>query len=454
MKTYSLRRTTFLSLMVPMLLSLVLVAGAGLLSARWSIAVLRDHEMEQEAVFLHMLAVHEAAEGEQLGIVRSSESFGLGEVQAKGAGFRIWAGNLVMTSAGTLPPAGPAPPAAGFADFRHNGQSWRRYVATSPAPDGQARSVTVEIAEPTSLRSALTWRMVRLLVLPMLGLIVTVAAIATLRLTAAIRPIADLSLELDRRDSTDLTPLAGSRIPEEVAPLVAAINELMQRLGQTISREREFAANAAHELRTPLAALKARAQATQQVLADNPTATASLEALNVAVDRTVGAMEHLLLLSEVDRAREHFGPVDLSALTTVVAREFAPAALARDQELDARITPGLCLHGNADTVAILLRNLLDNAVRYTGSGQSIRVTLEACGGQELKLKVEDSGAGLRPEQREAAYERYQRFNCDVPGNGLGLAITQRIVELHGGSIVLADSDLGGLAAIVRLPLQP
>ncbi|MFC3175499.1 ATP-binding protein [Novosphingobium bradum] len=450
MKLYSLRRATFLSLILPLLLSLVLVAGSGLLSARSAIAVLRDHEMEQEAVFLQMLSVHEAAEGERLGVVRSTESFGLRALQAHGAGFRIWAGRMVMTSAGTLPAPGAAPPPPGFADLDDGTTRWRRY-----ALGGGAEPLTVEIVEPAAVRMALAWRMARALVVPMLVLVLAVAVIATLRLTAAIRPIADLSHELDRRDSGDLQPLAGGRIPREVAPLVAAINDLMGRLGRAIAREREFADNAAHELRTPLAALKARAQATRQALGGDPAAQRSLAELDAAVDRTTGVIEQLLLLSRIDSqadgaAARRFAPVDLSRLAADVAREIAPAALAKGLDLAAEITPGLVLDGNADSLAILIRNLLDNAVRYTPPGGQVTIALDpgASGGAELR--VADTGPGMSADQIARAFERFTRFDPDQPGSGLGLSIAKQVVAQHGGTIALTSPDEGGLVCTVRL----
>lgn len=446
MKLYSLRRATFLSLVVPMLVSLVLVAGSGLLSARSAIAVLRDHEMEQEAVFLKMLAVHEAAEGEQLGVVRSTESFGLRDLQAQGAGFRIWAGRVVMTSAGSLPPAGAGPPPSGFAEVDHGGTRWRSYaLADADQP------ITVEIVEPAAVRTALTWRMARSLVVPMLLLILAVAVIATLRLTAAIRPLADLSHELDRRDSGDLQPLTGLRIPEEVAPLVAAVNDLMQRLGQTIAREREFAANAAHELRTPLAALKTRAQATRRQLAANPEAAESLALLVNAVDRTTGAIEQLLLLAQADRARGLFTRLDFSRVVEEVAREGAVDALARGQKLEADIAPGVQVEGNGESLAILVRNLLENAVRHAGNGRTIAIHLAREADATVLLRIEDDGPGLTDEQRQRAFERYLRFNPVEQGSGLGLSIARRIAQSHDGELTLEPSAMGGLACLVRLP---
>ncbi|MDE2619984.1 MAG: hypothetical protein KGL54_07445 [Sphingomonadales bacterium] len=446
MKLYSLRRATFLSLLVPMLLSLVLVAGSGLLTGRSAISVLRDHEMEQEAVFLQMLAAHEAAEGERLGMIRSTESFGLRELQAEGAGFRIWAGNMVMTEAGRLPPAGQTPPPAGFADVGGSDGNWRRY-----AMHATDQPLVVEIAEPGAVRHALTWRMARSLIAPMLLLIAAVAVIATLRLTRALRPLSLLSAELDRRDSGDLRPLSGLTMPVEVAPLANAVNDLMARLGQAIAREREFADNAAHELRTPLAALKTRAQATRALLTGNPEAAQALDSLVAAVDRMTGVIEQLLLMARLDSSQEQSGPVDLWRLATDVAREAAPAAIAKHQDFAADIAPGLVVTGNADALSIVIRNLLDNAIRYTPARGSIQIRAMATEGEnpEAVIIVEDDGPGLG-DKLDRAFERFTRFDSGQPGSGLGLSLVNEIVRRHGGTVTLANRAEGGLRCEVRL----
>jgi two-component system sensor histidine kinase QseC len=444
MKPYSLRRATFLSLLVPMLLSLVLVAGSGLLSARSAIAVLRDHEMEQEAVFLQMLATHEAAEGEQLGLIRSPESYGLRELQAQGSGFRIWAGKVVMTEAGRLPKAGSLAPSAGFAEVSGPDGGWRRYVAHAVG-----QPLVVEIAEPMAVRDTLTWQMARSLIVPMLFLVIVVAAIATLRMTRALRPLGQLSAELDRRDSADLRPLAGLRIPAEVVPLVDAINDLMARLGYAIIREREFADNAAHELRTPLAALKTRAQATRVQLSGNAEAAQSLDLLVAAVDRMTGVIEQLLLMARLDGSADQFGPIDLTRLVTDVAREAASAAVAKHQDFAAEIADGLTVQGNGDALSIALRNLLDNAVRYTPPHGHVRISA-AHHPQGVVVVVDDDGPGLHvpPEQ---AFARFTRFDTSSTGNGLGLSMADQITRQHNGDINLENRPEGGLRCTIRLP---
>lgn len=269
MKLYSLTRATFGALLIPTVLAIMLVSASALLVAQRAISALRDHEMEQEAAFLMTLSLHEAVEGERLGVIQADESYGVRQLRANGTGFRIWSGDVILTAAGSLPDAA-VPLPTGHDDVSANGKHWRRYALRHTQ-----LPITVEMAEPAEVRSELTWRMAGSLIGPMLLLIVAVGIIAWWQIAASVRPMIRISREIDSRDIDDLDPLRGERIPQEIAPLVVAVNELMIRLGKALEREREFTDNAAHELRTPLAALKTRAQVAERALAGLPASKLS-----------------------------------------------------------------------------------------------------------------------------------------------------------------------------------
>lgn len=444
MKLYSLRRATFTALIAPMLVALVLVAVSGLLSAHRAIDNLRDHEMAQEAAFLMTLALHEVAEGEKLGKVSSPEAYGLDQIEKQGTGYRIWSDNAVTTSDGSLPLADARTPQAGFADIEAGGVAWRRFVMRHPQ-----LSLAVEVAEPESLRSALMWQMVGSLVLPLLALILAVSLIASLRVAAAMRPMDAISRDIAAREAGDLAPLTGRSIPREIAPLVEAIDDLMRRLGQELEREREFTDNAAHELRTPLAALKMRAQLAERALAGLPEHRRTLAALVPAIDRMTGVVEQLLLLSRLQHGREGFTRVDLSKVVEDVARDIAPSAIARSQSFDVEITPGLHVRGNPDALAMVVRNLVENAVRHGREAGTVEVTLSPAG-ERVVLRVLDDGPGIPEDKLPQAFERFTRFAPDSPGSGLGLSIVDRIAEIHEASVTLRNRPEGGLVCEMSL----
>jgi len=443
-KLYSLRRATFTALIAPMLVALVLVAVSGLLSAHRAIDSLRDHEMAQEAAFLMTLALHEVAEGEKLDEVRSPEAYGLDQIEKQGTGYRVWSGNEVTTSDGTLPSARASAPQGGFADIKAGGAHWRRFVMRHPQIP-----IAVEVAEPESVRSSLMWQMVGSLVLPMLALILAVSLIASLRVAAAMRPMDAISRDIAAREAGDLAPLAGRLIPREIAPLVDAIDDLMRRLGQELEREREFTDNAAHELRTPLAALKMRAQLAEQALAGLPEHRQTLAALVPAIDRVTGVVEQLLLLSRLQHGREGFTRVDLSSVVEDVARDIAPAAIARGQSFDVGIAPNLHVRGNPDALAMVVRNLVENAVRHGKEAGFVQVTLSSVDGRVV-LRVLDDGPGIPEDKLPLAFERFTRFATDGAGSGLGLSIVERIAEIHDATVTLRNRAEEGLVCEMSL----
>jgi len=447
MRRPSLRRTTFTALAGPALVALLLVAFSGLWSAERSISILRDNAMTQEAEFLMMLSLHEAAEGEQLGVIRSSESDRLRQLRGGGTGFRIWSGGVVVTASGAAPIAAGGRPPEGFAKVSGNGQEWRRFaLAHDQLP------ITVEILEPIAMRNEMALRMAATMTWPMLLLILAASWIAWRAIASALRPIQQVSHDIDARDTDDLQPLQTSDLPVEIAPLAVAVNDLMGRLGQAIEREREFTDNAAHELRTPLALLKVRAQIAERALADNPASQAQLAQLVAAIDRATGVIEQLLTLARVQADGAAFGPIDLSSLTEDIARDLAPDALARHQEIDASIAPGIRVRGNSDALAIVVRNLLDNAIRYTPAGGMVDIQLDALPNGNASLRIADDGPGIPADKLDRAFERFTRFAGSENGSGLGLAIAQKIVDRHGGAISLANRSPHGLICEVRLPI--
>ncbi|MCW1382531.1 ATP-binding protein [Novosphingobium sp. KCTC 2891] len=448
MKLYSLRRATLGALVLPMLVALAVAAGSGLLSARRTIAILRDHAMQQEAAFLLTLSLHEAAEGEQLGTIHNAESGALGELRAQGIGFRIWSGDRVMTVAGALPQAGKWAPAPGFADVALQGRPWRRYVMRDPQ-----LPILVEVAEPAAVRDSMMWRMGASVAGPLLLLVLAVSMIASYRVAGALRPLDRISQGIRARHEDDLSPLEGDVIPQEIAPLVDAVNDLLGRLGAALRSERAFSDNAAHELRTPLAILKTRAQLVQQALSGVAGQEHQAAALVEATDRATAVIEQLLLLSRLQSGLSRFAPVDLSDLATRVAQDLAGGALTRGHDVEARIAAGVTVSGNADALAMLVRNLFENAVRHVPAGGWILIEVDRTQAGEPVLRLVDNGPGLPPGKLDLAFERFTRFpGGSAEGTGLGLSIVKQIALSHGARVALRNRLEGGLECEVVFPL--
>ncbi|HSN19371.1 MAG TPA: ATP-binding protein [Usitatibacter sp.] len=332
----------------------------------------------------------------------------------------------------------------GFSEVRTEEGRWRVFAI-------QQRGLTIQVAQPLSARGRLAlaaaWRTLIpfLIALPLIGLLIW-------RLVGReLRFLESTAQAVARRTPEALEPIAGEAIPEEIQPLVAALNGLLGRLGHALSQQRHFIADAAHELRTPLTALRLQLQLAERAQdpADRERAHAMLRD---GIARATRVVEQLLALArqDPDAPVESRAPVDLAELARNVAHAQAATAEGRGLSLGVEGAPAVA-SGDANALRTLLENLLDNAIRYTPSGH---VTLRTgSAGGEAWLEVEDSGPGIPRAERERVFDRFYRGEAIATGgSGLGLAIVRRIAERHRGRVELLDPVEGrGLRARVTLP---
>jgi two-component system sensor histidine kinase QseC len=446
MKLYSLRRTTLSAILAPLMLGTVTIA----LSANWltsrEVGELRDDQMAQQAAFLMAMAKHENAEGNMIGTLRAMDWQEMLGMFVPRVGFRIWSKEDLIVQSGSNPEPAREPKSAGFGVRESGDRTWRTLsVHDFTLP------VTIEVNEPTTLRSSLVNHIVLGALLPLILLVVSVCAVAFVQVTLAMRPMKAISADIDARPPDDFRPFGGYLVPNEIAPLFAAFNRLLARLRDAIEREREFADNAAHELRTPLAALKTRAQIAARDLASDPDRQHVVKQLVDATDRATGVINHLLLINRMHGSTPNPQTVDLSAVTEKVARELAPNALAKNQRFGVKIEAGIVVPGHIDALAMAIRNGIDNAIRYTPGGSRISVLLSREGDDIAVLRILDNGPGIPAGDLERATERYVRLTHDQPGSGLGLSISLKIIEQHGGTFSIRNRKNHGLVLVMRLP---
>jgi two-component system sensor histidine kinase QseC len=251
-----------------------------------------------------------------------------------------------------------------------------------------------------------------------------------------------------------LHPIALTGAPSEMAPMLAALNGLFERIAALIESERRFTADAAHELRTPIAAIRAQAQVALGEADDALRRHALLSTLE-GCDRATRLVEQLLTLSRLEAgAAPPVTPLDLSALVRSVAAELAPRAIQKRQTIAVDALVPCQVHGDATLLAVLVRNLVDNAIRYSPPNATIKVAVR---GQQtqIRLKVEDSGPGMTGPDMQRMGERFFRvMGSNESGSGLGWSIVRRIATVHQASVSVDRSvDLGGLAVEVDLPAQ-
>jgi signal transduction histidine kinase len=336
---------------------------------------------------------------------------------------------------------------AGFSDRCLDATRWRIYGVIDPS-----RGLALYVGEEHGLREQLARHLVSHLLSPTLLAVPPLLILFWLAVDKGLAPLARLAKEIAARDQRDLGPLRTASVPPEVKPLVDALDSLFRRLERAMASERQFTGNAAHELRTPVAALRVQAQVAQRAT-DEAQRRRALDQIVTGTGHAGHLVDQLLTLSRLDtqEAAPTLGPVDLLEAARRTAEQLGP--LARDRSVSLQVGGGddaLAL-GDETCLGILLRNLMDNAIRYTPEGGQVRVSVRSSG-PFIRLIVEDSGPGIADGQHSAMFERFRRGSeTTAPGSGLGLSIVRRICELHDGSIRLENREEGGLRCEVRLP---
>jgi two-component system sensor histidine kinase QseC len=292
---------------------------------------------------------------------------------------------------------------------------------------------------------------VRSLLVP-LGIALPLLAVALwLAVGMSLRPLRNLGSEVATRDPGNLAPLHLGVPPAEVAPLVDNLNRLFARVRESIEHEKRFTADAAHELRTPIAALRAQAQVALGAASDGERQRALAQVI-AGCDRATRLVAQLLTLARLepasaDRPTER---CDLVAIARDVVAESAPAALAKSIDIALDAPASAPVRGNAGLLAVLVRNLVDNAIRYCPAGATVRIVIvDVATGVELR--VADNGPGVPPETLARLGERFFRQpGRSEPGSGLGLSIVRRIAELHDAPVAFgANAEGNGLVVSVR-----
>ncbi len=336
----------------------------------------------------------------------------------------------------------------GFANVQARGGTYRVFSL-------QTRSQVIQVAQNMAVRSG----MARTLALRTLAPLAVMAPLLMLAVwwgvSRSLAPVERVRRQLARRQADDLSPVSDAALPDEVQPLVTELNLLFERVQGAFAAQQHFVADAAHELRSPLAALRLQLQGLQRASDDGARAVA-VERLSAGIDRATRLVEQLLTLARQEASAAGPTPseaVDLRAVAQLALADVAPAAQARDMDMGLLDSDPAPIPGRPEALRMLVRNLLDNAVKYTPEGGQVDLQIQRAADGALELVVEDSGPGIPPEHRERVMQRFVRETSDsAPGSGLGLAIVQAIAQAHGASVGLdASPRLGGLRVTVRFP---
>jgi two-component system sensor histidine kinase QseC len=336
----------------------------------------------------------------------------------------------------------------GYSTVRIEGTAWRVFAAS-----GAERDVQVFVGEQIDSRSAILRAVLRSTLAPLALALPLLALGAWWAVASGLAPLRRLRRALAERPPDALQPVVVDGAPAEMQPMVDALNGLLQRIGALMEAERRFTADAAHELRTPIAAIRTQAQV---ALAETDEASRrhALQATLAGCDRATRLVEQMLTLSRLEAgAAPARAPLDLAVLVRQEVAALAERALARQQDLALEADTACPAEGDATLLAVLVRNLVDNAIRYSPAGGRIRVGVAGGRGAPTRLTVEDAGPGLADADRRRLGERFFRvLGSGQAGSGLGWSIVRRIAAAQGARVEVDRSpELGGLRVRVELP---
>jgi Signal transduction histidine kinase len=420
----------------------LLLLGAS--AAAWLLAAgavyLRGIDEVNELFDFQLRGVALAASGETLPEISHDRVIDDGVV------VQVWRnGHLIYHTGSDIAPQ-PPPEDGSLLDLSGPDDDWRSF-------SHHVGDRIVQAAQPLSARRAIAAQYVLRMLLPLLFLLIPLALLIGWIVGRQLAPLQRLARLLEHRQPHDLAPIPLGPAPSEIATVLKALNELLARLRASVEEQRAFLADAAHELRTPLAVVRLQAQAVER----SHTADERIEALKAlqrGVDRATHLSRQLLTLARLEPGaalpihRQRL-PLD-TALREAIA-ERLPHATISGLDLQLLEATALTLEGDRGEVDTLIGNLLDNALRYTPPGGRITAALCAAGSQ-ARLDIIDSGPGIPPAERERVFDRFQRgLGAAGGGSGLGLAIVQRIVARLHGQIELGDAMGGGLHVRIHLP---
>ena len=340
-------------------------------------------------------------------------------------------------------------PAEGYSSGDWQGVHWRYYRQRD-----EQRGLDVLVGQNDQARNDLAQEVAWHNFVPFLFGLPLLALFAMLAIRFGLRPLRKLTASLRQLSPEQLQPVVMRDAPQEIAPVVDALNNLLDRMGRAMENERRFTADASHELRTPLAALHAQVQAAQLSGKEAERQECLAKAL-LGAERMAHLVGQLLNLSRLDELSSpvNLECVNLAELTQECCAEFGQNALAKHIEISFSSEESMAIAGSADLLRILLRNLLDNAIRYTPQNGRVEVVLRLSGIQQVELEIADSGSGVADAQLTRLGLRFNRISPNAAdGVGLGLSIVRRIAEIHHANVTFSRATtLGGLSVNVFFP---
>ena len=355
---------------------------------------------------------------------------------ARRVAFQIWKhGKQLRLHSANAPQQPLSNSDRGFSDSTIDGVGWRVFSTWDPSGD-----YLIHVAERMDAREQLAGGIAGNLLKPLAVSLPLLALLLWVAVTRGLEPLRKLAREVEQRKPDNLSALDAATAPREVAPLIEQLNQLFARIEASLQKERRFTADAAHELRTPIAAIKAQAQVARTATEDGGRIRALDNAI-LGCDRATRLIDQLLTLARVDALdRNLTESCNLRDIAGTTLAALAPAALEKSVQLELLDGSEHIVPGNPELLRVLLRNLIDNAIKHTVPGTSVQVGV-ARSGNSITLSVCDNGPGIPAEERSRVMERFYRpAGTQATGSGLGLSIVQRIAEVHHAKLHLSPGS--------------
>lgn len=410
MNTPSLRSRLLKSLVLPIAGGILFVGAASCISTYHEAAEIYDAEQVHFAKVLHTLA-SQLTKGEVISI----EGIPRRGAYEKYVTFRIWKNGQLFLKSDNAMNLGPVTPGEGFTNRMIGETRWRFYVE-------HQGDVTVEVAEENEVRLDMVRHIIGGIFLPQLIIIPIIAMIIWLGITRGLLPVERLSQLVRKRNVNQLDPIPSQQVPNDLLPMVDAINDLMERVVDAMRVEKNFTNYAAHEMRTPIAALKTQAQVilrTKDIEKQKELVYSLLE----TVSRTQRIIEQLLTYARVQNDAVAITELDLKALVLDEVRHAVPRAVEKGMTMEEKTVPAV-IHGQVDLLRLIIINLLDNAIKYGREHGHIEIEIEV-GEAGTALTVRDDGPGIPAEHLPHIFDPFYRITgMAATGAGLGLAIVK------------------------------
>jgi len=424
------------------LLAAVIVALAGAMLAAYLVV----HEEVNDLLDAQLIALARSLRHGQL--VQSGEPMpGLAAGEENDFVIQVYRADGTRLSSSLPGVELPLPPGEGFHSLTWQDQRWRLY-------ERHVGRRIIVVAQPHEARDELSAAIALSVIWPSLALIPVLALLIWLAVRRGLRPLEAIASAVGRRSPATLDPLPVAALPRELQPLVAALNDLLGRLSHALQVQRDFVADAAHELRTPLAAVDLQAQLVERAATPEERGVA-VGRLRTGLQRATHLVQQLLILARQDpgTAPTPARPVALGETVRLALADFVAPAHAKAIDLGLVREDPVSIAGDPEALRILVGNLLDNAIRYTPGGGRVDVSV-ARENAAAVLAVTDTGPGIPPGERSRVLDRfYRRAGSGVSGSGLGLAIVRGIAERHGATLALDRAPGGGLQVSVQFPVH-